>query len=201
RVGCGGARLRGGVAEAAEMGGLALAGGGRPQRHACPGRSRGRDRQAEGRARRGDRSRRPDPGADPHRTWPDRRVSDLPAPRRAWPWQALLRRAPAAAPPDDPRSDRRGCGQAELRSRLTSPGLASAPKLIAMCKRSSGGPAMSLVLYGHAFSSYTQKVLIPLYENGTPFEFRSIGPDTPEHVAEWLRRWPLAKFPLLLDGD
>src|SRR5690606_10199235 len=83
----------------------------------------------------------------------------------------------------------------------TSPGLASAPKLIAMCKRSSGGPAMSLVLYGHAFSSYTQKVLIPLYENGTPFEFRSIGPDTPEHVAEWLRRWPLAKFPLLLDGD
>ncbi len=59
---------------------------------------------------------------------------------------------------------------------------------------------MSLALYGHPFSSYTQKVLIALYENGTPFEFRCIGPDTPEHVAEWLRRWPLAKFPLLLDG-
>jgi glutathione S-transferase len=59
---------------------------------------------------------------------------------------------------------------------------------------------MSLVLYGHVFSSYTQKVLIALYENGTPFEFRSIGPDTPEHSAEWLRRWPLRKFPLLVDG-
>ncbi|MEJ8840474.1 glutathione S-transferase family protein [Ramlibacter sp. AN1133] len=60
---------------------------------------------------------------------------------------------------------------------------------------------MSLVLYGHPFSSYTQKVLIALYENGTPHEFRCIGPDTPQHAAEWLRRWPLAKFPLLVDGD
>lgn len=60
---------------------------------------------------------------------------------------------------------------------------------------------MPLVLYGHLFSSYTQKVLIALYENGTPFEFRSIGPDTPQHTAEWLRRWPLRKFPLLVDGD
>ncbi len=60
---------------------------------------------------------------------------------------------------------------------------------------------MSLALYGHPFSSYTQKVLIALYENGTPFEFRSIGPDTPEHSAEWLKRWPLRKFPMLLDGQ
>ncbi|WP_183443825.1 glutathione S-transferase family protein [Pseudoduganella violacea] len=60
---------------------------------------------------------------------------------------------------------------------------------------------MSLALYGHPFSSYTQKVLIALYENELPFEFRCIGPDTPQHVAEWLRRWPLAKFPLLLDGE
>ncbi|ULQ47883.1 glutathione S-transferase family protein [Flagellatimonas centrodinii] len=60
---------------------------------------------------------------------------------------------------------------------------------------------MSLALYGHPFSSYTQKVLIALYENGTPFEFRCIGPDTPQHAAEWLRRWPLRKFPMLLDGD
>ena len=60
---------------------------------------------------------------------------------------------------------------------------------------------MSLAVYGHPFSSYTQKVLIALYENATPFEFRCIGPDTPEHVGEWLRRWPIAKFPLLLDGD
>ena len=60
---------------------------------------------------------------------------------------------------------------------------------------------MSLALYGHLFSSYTQKVLIALYENGTPFEFRGIGPDTPQHSAEWLRRWAIGKFPLLVDGE
>ena len=60
---------------------------------------------------------------------------------------------------------------------------------------------MSLALYGHPFSSYTQKVLIALYENGTLFEFRCIGPETPQHSAEWLRRWPLRKFPLLVDGE
>ncbi len=49
---------------------------------------------------------------------------------------------------------------------------------------------MSLALYGHPFSSYTHKVLIALYENGIPFEFRVIGPDTPEHSADWLARWP-----------
>lgn len=60
---------------------------------------------------------------------------------------------------------------------------------------------MSLAIYGHLFSSYTQKVLIALYENGTPFEFRALGQDTPEHVDEWLKRWPLRKFPVLVDGD
>ncbi len=60
---------------------------------------------------------------------------------------------------------------------------------------------MSLALYGHPFSSYTQKALIALYENNTPFEFRCLGPDTPQHLADWLQRWPLRKFPVLLDGD
>jgi glutathione S-transferase len=60
---------------------------------------------------------------------------------------------------------------------------------------------MTLALYGHRFSSYTQKVLIALHENATPFEFRGLGPDAPEHAAEWLRRWPFAKFPVLVDGD
>lgn len=60
---------------------------------------------------------------------------------------------------------------------------------------------MSLVLYGHPFSSYTQKVLIALYENHTPFTFRCLGPDTPQHSADWLRLWPLGKFPVLLDGQ
>lgn len=60
---------------------------------------------------------------------------------------------------------------------------------------------MSLALYGHPFSSYTQKVLIALYENGTPFELRSLGPDTPQHVEAWLQKWPLRRFPVLVDGD
>ncbi|HKR44439.1 MAG TPA: glutathione S-transferase family protein [Paraburkholderia sp.] len=60
---------------------------------------------------------------------------------------------------------------------------------------------MSLALYGHPFSSYTQKVLVALYENDTPFEFRGIGPDSPEHTAQWLQRWPLRKFPVLVDGE
>lgn len=38
-------------------------------------------------------------------------------------------------------------------------------------------------------------------ENGTPFAFRGLGPDQPQHAAEWLRRWPLRKFPLLVDGE
>ena len=63
-----------------------------------------------------------------------------------------------------------------------------------------GDSTMSLALFGHPFSSYTQKVLIPLYENGTSFEFRCLERDTPENTAEWLRRWPLRKFPLLVDG-
>lgn len=60
---------------------------------------------------------------------------------------------------------------------------------------------MTLALYGHLFSSYTQKVLIALYENATPFEFRGVGPETPEHSESWMARWPLGKFPLLVDGD
>ncbi|WP_148715261.1 glutathione S-transferase family protein [Chitinolyticbacter meiyuanensis] len=60
---------------------------------------------------------------------------------------------------------------------------------------------MPLVLYGHPFSSYTQKALIALYENATPFEFRCLGPDTPQHAADWLQHWPLRKFPLLVDGE
>lgn len=59
----------------------------------------------------------------------------------------------------------------------------------------------SLVLYGHPFSSYTHKVLIALYENATPFEFRTLAPEAPHHIAEFHHRWPLGKFPLLVDAD
>jgi len=56
-------------------------------------------------------------------------------------------------------------------------------------------------LYGHPFSSYTQKALIALYENHTPFEFLNLSPDSPEVYAEFARRWPLKRFPLLMDGE
>jgi glutathione S-transferase len=54
-------------------------------------------------------------------------------------------------------------------------------------------------LYGHPFSSYTQKALIALHENGTPFEFLNLSPDNPDVYAEFARRWPIKRFPLLLD--
>jgi glutathione S-transferase len=56
---------------------------------------------------------------------------------------------------------------------------------------------MNLTLFGHPFSSYTQKALIALYENELPFEFKIIGPEAPENYDELKRAWPLAKFPLL----
>jgi glutathione S-transferase len=56
-------------------------------------------------------------------------------------------------------------------------------------------------LYGHPFSSYTQKALAALYENDTPFEFLHLSPDDPDVYAEFARRWPIRKFPLLVDGD
>jgi glutathione S-transferase len=59
---------------------------------------------------------------------------------------------------------------------------------------------MSLQLFGHPFSSYMMKALIALYENETPFDFRILDPDHPENGAELARRWPVAKFPLLVDG-
>jgi glutathione S-transferase len=58
---------------------------------------------------------------------------------------------------------------------------------------------MSLELYGHPFSSYTWKVLIPLYADGTDFEFRQV-PENQENYAELKRIWPFGKFPLLLDN-
>ena len=45
------------------------------------------------------------------------------------------------------------------------------------------------------------KALIALDRNKTAFEFRMLGPDHPENGAELARRWPRAKFPLLVDGD
>src|SRR4051812_6224266 len=57
-----------------------------------------------------------------------------------------------------------------------------------------------LTLYAHPFSSYCQKVLIALYENGTPFGLRLLGPEDPEAGNEWAALWPLRKMPVLVDG-
>ncbi|WP_426700031.1 glutathione S-transferase family protein [Rhodanobacter sp. Col0626] len=60
---------------------------------------------------------------------------------------------------------------------------------------------MILKLYAHPFSSYTQKALIALYENGTPFEWYLLSPDNPGTMKEFDALWPLKRFPLLRDGD
>jgi glutathione S-transferase len=60
---------------------------------------------------------------------------------------------------------------------------------------------MPLKLYAHPFSSYCQKALTALYENGTPFQYRELGPDRPETGAELAALWPLVRFPVLVDGD
>lgn len=60
---------------------------------------------------------------------------------------------------------------------------------------------MTLQLFGHPFSSYTQKVLIALYETGAEFTQRVIGPDDPGTFAEFARLSPIKKFPILVDGD
>ena len=55
-----------------------------------------------------------------------------------------------------------------------------------------------LELFGHPFSSYTQKVLIALWADETPFEYRQV-PENEENYAELKRHSPFALFPLLLD--
>ncbi len=52
-------------------------------------------------------------------------------------------------------------------------------------------------LYAHPFSSYSQKVLIALYENATSFEYRSL--EDPTANAELASLWPLKRFPVLQD--
>jgi glutathione S-transferase len=58
---------------------------------------------------------------------------------------------------------------------------------------------MSLTLYAHPFSSYCWKVLIALYENGTPFRYRIV--DNAAASAELEALWPLKKFPVLEDSE
>ena len=58
---------------------------------------------------------------------------------------------------------------------------------------------MTLQFFGHPFSSYTQKVLIALWADETPFDYRILDPDHPENMEELKRHWPFGQFPLLVD--
>ena len=60
---------------------------------------------------------------------------------------------------------------------------------------------MALTLHYHPLSSYCWKVLIALYENGTPFEARNVNLGDPAERAAYAALWPTTKIPLLVDGE
>ena len=58
---------------------------------------------------------------------------------------------------------------------------------------------MSLTLHMHPLSSFCHKVLIALYENDTPFEKNLVDLANESSRAEFLKLWPIGKFPVLRD--
>ena len=60
---------------------------------------------------------------------------------------------------------------------------------------------MSLVLHYHPLASYCHKVLIALYENEVPFVPQLVDLGDPAQRAEFLRLWPIGKFPVLRDEE
>lgn len=58
---------------------------------------------------------------------------------------------------------------------------------------------MSLQFFGHPFSSYTQKVLIALWADATPFDYRMI--EDPENMATLKQHSPFGQFPLIIEDD
>jgi glutathione S-transferase len=58
---------------------------------------------------------------------------------------------------------------------------------------------MAPTLYFHPLSSFCQKVLIALYENGTAFTPRLTDLGDEADRAELLALWPIGKFPVLRD--
>lgn len=59
---------------------------------------------------------------------------------------------------------------------------------------------MALTLYIHPLASFCHKVLIGLYENGTPFEARIVDFADPGSAAAHFARWPVGKIPVLHDS-
>ena len=58
---------------------------------------------------------------------------------------------------------------------------------------------MSLTLHFHPLASFCHKVLIALYENGTPFTANQVDLSNPAERAALLELWPIGKFPVLRD--
>ncbi|MFN3657520.1 MAG: glutathione S-transferase family protein [Pseudolabrys sp.] len=60
---------------------------------------------------------------------------------------------------------------------------------------------MSLTLHLHPLSSFCHKVLIALYENGTPFTPHNVDLGEEKSRTAFKALWPIGKFPVLRDGD
>lgn len=58
-----------------------------------------------------------------------------------------------------------------------------------------------LELFGHPLSSYTQKVLVALYETGVDFTLRTVDLSQPEDRALMQSLEPMGRMPALRDGD
>jgi len=58
---------------------------------------------------------------------------------------------------------------------------------------------MSLVLHYHPLASFCHKALIALYENDVPFVPQLVDLGNAVQRAEFLRVWPIGKFPVLRD--
>ena len=58
-----------------------------------------------------------------------------------------------------------------------------------------------LTLHYHPFSSYCQKALVALYENGTDFTPHLVDLGDPEARAALRALWPICRFPVLVDDD
>lgn len=57
-------------------------------------------------------------------------------------------------------------------------------------------------LFAHPFSSYCQKVLVAIYENGISFDYRMLSPEETGNIEEWQSLWPIKRFPMLKeDGN
>jgi glutathione S-transferase len=58
---------------------------------------------------------------------------------------------------------------------------------------------MSLTLYFHPLASFCQKVLVALYESGTPFSPHIVDLGDAAASAPFRKLWPIAKIPVLRD--